>query len=1099
MKWIIRCVAGLCLGLFSVQAAETNLKEMAVRDASGNIAVLSSGVYADYPAAASFDGNLATYADLQSQGGWGGYSVTNLVSPTRIRYYARTIQLGRAVNVQFQGANKPDFSDARLLGVVTSTPPANTWCELIVTNNAIPCTYFRFYAPVDGSFGGNLCEVEFYGIALAYQEGVQIPAPTFCAWINGTFNLRINVQNGESTCFEIQRKRDDDLVWTNCGLFTVSAPSQNNVFTDKITVYSPTQYRMRSCSNTVFSAWTNLTTLTPIASLTGTWIGTPGAYVVGDDGTKTYDGNIKTFFDGPAKTNDMTQPLYATIWTGLDLGKTTAVAQIRFVPRLAWASRQVGCWFEAANTADFSDAVVVYTNTALVLDTSVTTLPLNATNAYRYVRYCVKGVQWGSIAEVEFDTVPDAIPAAPTSLDAQLIDATNLHVRLSWSYAAARPVTGWNVYCATSAGGPFVKMNAEPCVERSYVHSNALAGVTYYYSVTAVNGALEGPSASQVGVQPITRLERSWSDLTKIKSNMALIGTTNSYWYPVSYMFDNSRTTFADINNKNPCIGVDLAKAYVIRKARYYPRANLVYRLQGAELRGSNSATLDTYEVLAKFPATITTNDYSELTLTATTPYRYIYVTRPDSGEFYGNISELELYGWDPDGFASIPIAPRELAFAQEADGTLTISWSNDMNCVSFDVQRKGLDDTEWSTLGTTHAHQFNDATATLNTLYQYRIVGYSSTAVSGYSIVRSCSRYQPGSGTGLRTQYTVPYFRDGAAYTQGTVVASADVPSVQWSWGSGEPCLSGMMQSTTQTLISCYGNLIVPVSGDYIFQVVSSNSVALQIDGAFVINQWSHGSKSVCATNTLTAGEHRIRLDYHRSIAGPGLIRLEWGGAVGAGVIPASQLIPLAFPSEVYQGWQGHSFAANYLGTHQFNADGSLTIGVKGYDFSGNEEGYYFVWQRISGDFVVQAKIAPIYDAAASSAKQFVLMRNTLNLGSPVLAAARMASGSMGMKYRVVPNSGIGDMSPAWTSVAANPFWLRVERRKNLISASYRTNDVSAWVTYFQYDNSTNAVFTGNTYVGFGETACNAANMQYATFSNISLIRLSGSVLLLK
>lgn len=1099
MQWIVMCVIAICSGFFWAEAAETNLKEMAVRDGSGMITILSSGTYVDYPAAASFDDNLATYANLQSQGGWGGYQVTNLVSPTRIRYYARTIQLGRAVNVQFQGANKPDFSDARLLGVVTSTPPANTWCELTVTNNAVPCAYFRFYSPAEGSFGGNLCEVEFYGVPLAYQEGLPIPTPTFCAWINGAFNLRIDVQSGEPTCFQIQRKRDDDLTWTECGMFTMSAPSQNNVFTDRITVYSPTQYRMRSCSNSTFSAWTNLTTLTPIAALTGTWIGTPGAYAAGNEGPKTYDGNIKTFFDGPSITNDMQQPRYAMIWTGLDLGKTTAVAQVRFAPRLSWSSRQVGCWFEAANTADFSDAVVVYTNTTLVSDARVTTLPLDATNAYRYVRYCVKGSQWGSIAEVEFDTAPEAVPAMPTALIVQLVDATNLHVMISWSYASANPVTGWNVYCATSVGGPFEKVNAEPCVNRSYVHSNRVAGVTYYYRVAAVNDMTEGPATAQTAIQPVARLERSWSDLTKIKSGMALIGTTNLYWYPVAYLFDNSRTTFADINNKNPSIGVDLAKAYILRKARYYPRANLAPRLQGAELRGSNSATLDPYEVLAKFPATITTNDYSTLTITSATPYRYIYVTRPDAGDFYGNISELELYGWDPDGFAEVPLAPTELAFVQEANGTLTVSWTNDVNCVSFDVQRKGVEDTEWSTLGTTSAHQFNDATAVLSTLYQYRIVGYASTGASGYSVVRNCSRYQPGAGTGLRAQYTVPYFRDGAAYTQGTVVATADVPSVQWSWGSGEPCLAGTMQSTTQTLISCYGTLIVPISGEYIFQIVSSNSVALQIDGGFVINQWSHGSKSVSATNTLTAGEHRIRLDYHRSIAGPGLVRLEWGGVVGTGVIPASQLLPLPFPSEVYQGWQGHSFAANYLGTHQFNEDGSLTIGVKGYDFSGNEEGYYFVWQQISGDFVVQAKIAPVYDAAATSAKQFVLMRNTLNLGSPVFAAARMASGSMGMKYRVVPNGNIGDMSPAWTSVAANPFWLRVERRKNLISASYRTNDVSPWVTYFQYDNATNTVFTGRTYVGFGETACNATNMQYATFSNISLVRLGGSVLLLK
>ena len=78
---------------------------------------------------------------------------------------------------------------------------------------------------------------------------------------------------------------------------------------------------------------------------------------------------------------------------------------------------------------------------------------------------------------------------------------------LSWAAPASdggSPVSGYNVYQGTSAGGETgTPVNSSPVTATSYTVTGLVNGTTYYFKVTAVNQVGEGPGAEAKTV-PVT-------------------------------------------------------------------------------------------------------------------------------------------------------------------------------------------------------------------------------------------------------------------------------------------------------------------------------------------------------------------------------------------------------------------------------------------------------------------------------------------------------------------------------------------------------------------------------------------------------------------
>jgi hypothetical protein len=132
-----------------------------------------------------------------------------------------------------------------------------------------------------------------------------------------------------------------------------------------------------------------------LSPLIGTTIGTSGSYENdGNTSAKATDGNLTTFFDGPAANGN---------WVGLDLGATESIQQISFAPRLGFASRMVGGEFQISTTANFSSGVTtIYTITATPAAGGLTTISLTSPVTARYVRYLSPNGSYGNIAEIAF-------------------------------------------------------------------------------------------------------------------------------------------------------------------------------------------------------------------------------------------------------------------------------------------------------------------------------------------------------------------------------------------------------------------------------------------------------------------------------------------------------------------------------------------------------------------------------------------------------------------------------------------------------------------------------------------------------------------------
>ncbi len=79
------------------------------------------------------------------------------------------------------------------------------------------------------------------------------------------------------------------------------------------------------------------------------------------------------------------------------------------------------------------------------------------------------------------DTTP---PAAPTGLAATPYDGA---VDLVWNANGEGDLAGYNVYRATTAGGPYSQLNTGLVASASYLDATAVNGTTYYYVVTAVD------------------------------------------------------------------------------------------------------------------------------------------------------------------------------------------------------------------------------------------------------------------------------------------------------------------------------------------------------------------------------------------------------------------------------------------------------------------------------------------------------------------------------------------------------------------------------------------------------------------------------------
>ncbi len=117
----------------------------------------------------------------------------------------------------------------------------------------------------------------------------------------------------------------------------------------------------------------------------------------------------------------------------------------------------------------------------------------NGTTYYYVVTSVHGGVE--SVPSSEVSATPGAIPSAPASLSATPGDT---QISISWSASAG--AVSYNVWKSTVHGGPYSLLVSQ--AGTSYVDTGLTNGVTYYYTVSAVGQAGEGPMADEASATP---------------------------------------------------------------------------------------------------------------------------------------------------------------------------------------------------------------------------------------------------------------------------------------------------------------------------------------------------------------------------------------------------------------------------------------------------------------------------------------------------------------------------------------------------------------------------------------------------------------------
>ena len=106
-----------------------------------------------------------------------------------------------------------------------------------------------------------------------------------------------------------------------------------------------------------------------------------------------------------------------------------------------------------------------------------------------------------STGDATFTTAPDVTPpAAPAGLAATAGDG---QVTLDWADNSEPDLAGYNVYRATSQGGPYELLNQTPLEASEHLDASVTNGIAYYYVVTARDlWGNESPYSSEVSATP---------------------------------------------------------------------------------------------------------------------------------------------------------------------------------------------------------------------------------------------------------------------------------------------------------------------------------------------------------------------------------------------------------------------------------------------------------------------------------------------------------------------------------------------------------------------------------------------------------------------
>lgn len=948
-----------------------------------------------------------------------------------------------------------------------------------------------------------------------------LPQVTTVTYINGCFNVAVwykesaypSAAGANLTCtYEIEMKRPGETEWsdvTSSGSFSSFANFRG--WTMPTNYLGSAEYRIRSkdTGTSETSQWVELGSVEATVNVKGKPI-----YGNGCNGN-AFDGNIITIVDA---TTDSGQWKYI----GYLFDEPTRIKKIRYLPRLNHNSlpdRYCNSIFQIASDEAFSDAETVHTVPSDFSNISgATEVIFEEPITARAIRHYKEGRGYESSAEVEF--IPADMPLKPATPVCQWLDITNFQPVVTWTVPA-------NVVCSTSRleralykDGPWVAQTdwLDPATDSLCVTNNDLhVGIPYYYRVAAVTDhpyfAGQTVYSSIATYTRMKRIDRSWNDEASLYSGITIMPGTNGATsvkspnnhgnYEIKTAFDGNVTTFPDAWGafRSGPVGLNFGESVWVGAFGYICRPD-----QSGNTRIKNTALYsssgDDTELLDKVQRSEKVSQASQDATFYTQPATSVL----DDGarcwflwgdNFYCNVAELAFFGWTAADKASAPVVspPAYITFDRGATGPV-VSWPAGANAAAYTLKRRPRGETEWTEVVTvtsaTLSHYDEDLASGF---YEYCVVADGDEMGVATSDAFLYAWYAPGNGTGLAGAVMWPYCSTNMIPWQMTASASRGAEAVNINLGAADEIAPGVVAHARMVW---EGSLIVPFAGNYTITLETDAGGAVAIDGVFACNSWTGGTSVPSGAINLSAGEHAIRVDYRLSDddAPTKKCVLRWSGPVAEEVIPASQLIPAATPpSPMIDGWTCVSYHMAEVAQFSKTSDGTYQVTMSKQDMGGPTSfNTAFMWKRISGSFIIDAKVYGINGSGG-----IMLQGDNGHFVMPCFRSLYNGGNRFYGLRKFLPGDASWSQGVDWVGMSATACYLRVERHGQDIDCFWKLNAGDPW-TKIDGFTAPAGMFGRGIAVGFA--ACgydgSATNGSFQ-FSEINIKEIDGLVIIVK
>jgi hypothetical protein len=162
---------------------------------------------------------------------------------------------------------------------------------------------------------------------------------------------------------------------------------------------------------------------------------------------------------------------------------------------------------------------------------------------------------------------------------------------------------------------------------------------------------------------------------------------------------------------------------------------------------------------------------------------------------------------------------------------------------------------------------------------------------------------------------------------------------------------------------------------------------------------------------------------------------------------------------------------------------NGTFTLNGSGYDIWGTSDEFQYVWQNLSGDGEVRARVTSVQNTAGGRAKAGVMIRETLAGGSKHALMALRPDGNFEFINRTST-----DGSSSSTQVAANSApnnWVRLTRAGATITA-YKSGDGTNWT---QVGSAASITMAASVKIGLIVGSVDESTLNTATLDNVMTV----------